>query len=103
MAVIGTGASGVQCIQEMGPVAEQLTVYQRTPNLALPMGRRDLTKEEQDQMKPMYPQIVSLLGEHVGLCLNGNTHNVLVFGLLTSATRGGLATCWNAASVVSHR
>ena len=51
VAVIGTGASGVQMIQEMGPVASQLTVFQRTPNLALPMGKRDLTKEEQDQRK----------------------------------------------------
>ena len=56
-AVIGTGASGVQVIQEMGAVASQLTVYQRTPNLALPMGRRDLTKEEQDRLKPFYPEI----------------------------------------------
>ena len=55
--MIGTGASGVQVIQEMGPVAEQLTVYQRTPNLALPMGRRDLTAEEQDRLKPFYPEI----------------------------------------------
>lgn len=57
MAVIGTGASGVQMIQEMAPVAEKLTVYQRTPNLALPMGRRELTKEEQDYNKPIYPLI----------------------------------------------
>lgn len=57
VAVIGTGASGVQCIQEMGPVAKQLTVYQRTPNLALPMGRRNLTAEEQNAMKYLYPKI----------------------------------------------
>ncbi|EME81076.1 uncharacterized protein MYCFIDRAFT_27132 [Pseudocercospora fijiensis CIRAD86] len=73
VAVIGTGASGVQLIQEMGPVAEQLTVYQRTPNLALPMGRRDLTKEEQDRLKPDYPYIhamreKSFSGFHYDLC-----------------------------------
>lgn len=44
----------------MAPIAEQLTVYQRTPNLALPMGRRDLTKEEQDGLKPYYPRIHAL-------------------------------------------
>lgn len=59
VAVIGTGASGVQMIQEMGPVATQLDVYQRTPNLALPTGRRDLSKEEQDKLKPYYPQILA--------------------------------------------
>ena len=57
VAVIGTGASGVQIIQEMGTTASQLTVYQRTPNLALPMGRRDLTAEEQNKLKPFYPEI----------------------------------------------
>lgn len=57
VAVIGTGASGVQIIQEMGAVAKQLTVYQRTPNLALPMGRKDLTAEEQNRLKPFYPEI----------------------------------------------
>lgn len=57
VACIGTGASGVQVIQEMGATAGQLTVYQRTPNLALPMGRRDLTAAEQDQLKPFYPEI----------------------------------------------
>lgn len=36
VAVIGTGASGVQVIQEIGPIVNTLTVYQRTPNLALP-------------------------------------------------------------------
>ncbi|KAL0946730.1 hypothetical protein HGRIS_012909 [Hohenbuehelia grisea] len=35
--VLGTGATGVQVIQELGPSVEHLTVFQRTPNLALPM------------------------------------------------------------------
>lgn len=39
-AVIGTGASGVQLIQEVGPLVEELTVFQRTPNTAFPMGQR---------------------------------------------------------------
>ena len=59
VAVIGTGASGVQIIQEMGATASELTVYQRTPNLALPMGRRSLSKEEQDNLKPFYPEILA--------------------------------------------
>lgn len=35
--VIGTGASGIQVVQEAAAVAEHLMVVQRTPNLALPM------------------------------------------------------------------
>lgn len=73
VAVIGTGASGVQMIQEMAPTATQLTVYQRTPNLALPMGKRPLTAEEQNASKSMYPKIHDLrercfAGFHYDLC-----------------------------------
>jgi cyclohexanone monooxygenase len=49
VAVIGTGASGVQVIQEVAKEARHLTVYQRTPNTALPMQNprvdNELTKE----------------------------------------------------------
>jgi len=43
--VIGTGASGVQVIQEAASVVSQLTVFQRTPNLALPMRQQKLDRE----------------------------------------------------------
>lgn len=43
--VIGTGATGVQVIQESAKVASHLTVFQRTPNLALPMRQRRLDDE----------------------------------------------------------
>ena len=36
--VIGTGASGVQVVQEVAPVAAELTLFQRSPVIALPMG-----------------------------------------------------------------
>jgi cation diffusion facilitator CzcD-associated flavoprotein CzcO len=52
VAVIGTGATGIQCSQEIGKTAESMTVFQRTPNLCLPMGQKKLTKEEQDKEKP---------------------------------------------------
>ncbi|HVE25476.1 MAG TPA: NAD(P)/FAD-dependent oxidoreductase, partial [Sporichthya sp.] len=34
--VIGTGATGVQVIQTIGPIVEHLTVFQRTPNYIVP-------------------------------------------------------------------
>jgi len=40
--VLGTGATGVQVIQELGPVVATLTVFQRTPNMALPMRQQTL-------------------------------------------------------------
>lgn len=33
-----------------------MTLYQRTPNLALPMRQRKMTKEEQEKAKEHYPQ-----------------------------------------------
>lgn len=73
VAVIGTGASGVQISQEWGPIVEHMHLFQRTPNLALPMGKRDLTKEEQDRMKPYYKELYILrercfAGFHYDLC-----------------------------------
>ncbi|PND82633.1 cyclopentanone 1,2-monooxygenase, partial [Escherichia coli] len=49
VAIIGTGASGVQVAQEAAREAAQLTIYQRTPILALPMRQRPLTAAEQEQ------------------------------------------------------
>ena len=40
--VIGTGATGVQVVQECAAVAAHLTVFQRTPNMALPMRQQKL-------------------------------------------------------------
>jgi cyclohexanone monooxygenase len=54
--VIGTGASGVQVIQEAGKLASHLTVFQRTPNLALPMGQQSLDAPTQRAMKARYPE-----------------------------------------------
>ncbi len=54
--VIGTGASGVQVIQEAGKIASQLTVFQRTPNLALPMQQQALDEPSQRAMKAHYPE-----------------------------------------------
>jgi cyclohexanone monooxygenase len=54
--VIGTGASGVQVIQESAPDAAHLTVFQRTPNLALPMRQQQLDEAANRAMKESYPE-----------------------------------------------
>ncbi|KAF4120333.1 putative flavoprotein CzcO associated with the cation diffusion facilitator CzcD [Geosmithia morbida] len=56
-AVIGTGASGVQIVQAWGPEAGSVKVFQRTPNLAVPMRRKTLTVEEQEAAKKFYPEL----------------------------------------------
>jgi cation diffusion facilitator CzcD-associated flavoprotein CzcO len=53
--VVGTGASGVQVAQEAAAVAAHLTVFQRTPNLALPMRQKKLDDDTIRRMKESYP------------------------------------------------
>src|ERR1700754_1515601 len=55
LGVLGTGASGVQVAQEAAAVAAQLTVFQRTPNLALPMRQKKLDDDIIRRMKEGYP------------------------------------------------
>lgn len=55
--IIGTGASGVQVTQEAAEVASSVTVFQRTPILALAMRQRRLTRAEQDEAKAHYPEV----------------------------------------------
>ncbi|KAG5637482.1 hypothetical protein H0H81_004405 [Sphagnurus paluster] len=56
--VIGTGASGVQVVQETAPIVAHLTVFQRTPNFAIPLEQRKLTDMEQVKLKEeLYPII----------------------------------------------
>jgi len=64
--VIGTGASGVQVIQEAGREASHLTVFQRTPNLALPMRQRKLDAVEQTRTKAEYPALFQKRRESFG-------------------------------------
>lgn len=59
-AIIGTGATGVQITQAWGPEAGELKVFQRTPNLTVPMRQRDLTVEEQEVAKKWYPELLHL-------------------------------------------
>ena len=49
--MIGTGASGIQIIQETAPIASKLVVYQRTPNLCLPMRQKPVAADVNTQDK----------------------------------------------------
>ncbi|GAB3362293.1 MULTISPECIES: flavin-containing monooxygenase [Amycolatopsis] len=54
--VIGTGASGVQVVQEAARDAAEVTVFQRTPNLALPMRQRQLDRTDNDEIRTDLPE-----------------------------------------------
>lgn len=53
--VIGTGASGVQVVQASAGVVGDLTVFQRSPVVAIAMGQRQLSRAEQDDAKAGFP------------------------------------------------
>ncbi|MFN4090604.1 MAG: flavin-containing monooxygenase [Alphaproteobacteria bacterium] len=57
VAVIGTGATGVQTIQEVAKTVGHLTVFQRTPNWCKPLHNRPIRPEEQAELKARYPEI----------------------------------------------
>jgi cation diffusion facilitator CzcD-associated flavoprotein CzcO len=57
VAVIGTGATGVQTIQEVAKTVGHLTVFQRTPNWCAPLHNGKITEEEQKRIKASYPEI----------------------------------------------
>jgi cation diffusion facilitator CzcD-associated flavoprotein CzcO len=61
VAVVGTGATGVQVIQTIAPLVGHLTVYQRTPNWATPLHNRPITEAEQGPLKASYPEMFELM------------------------------------------
>jgi cation diffusion facilitator CzcD-associated flavoprotein CzcO len=55
--VIGTGATGIQIIPEIAEQADHLTVFQRTPNYAIPARNGPLDSEDLRQIKESYDEI----------------------------------------------
>jgi len=61
VAVIGTGATGVQVIQTIARSVGHLTVFQRTPNWCAPLHNRPISDEEQQRIQAGYPDLFKLL------------------------------------------
>ena len=57
VAVIGTGATGVQTIQEVAKTVGHLTVFQRTPNWCAPLHNGKIDEETQRRIKAGYPEM----------------------------------------------
>ena len=72
VAVIGTGATGVQVIQTIAPLVGALTVFQRTANWCTPLHNARITEEQQAKIKDGYPAMFELLRQTPG-CYIHNT------------------------------
>jgi cation diffusion facilitator CzcD-associated flavoprotein CzcO len=66
VAVIGTGATGIQTIQTVARTAGQLTVFQRTPNWAAPLHNAKITVAEMRDIRERYPEIFARCNETNG-------------------------------------
>jgi cation diffusion facilitator CzcD-associated flavoprotein CzcO len=60
VAVIGTGASGVQAIQEICKTAGELTVFQRRPNWCTPLHNGPISKDEMSDIRSGYTELFEL-------------------------------------------
>jgi len=56
--VIGTGATGVQIIPIAAETADELYVFQRTPNWCTPLGNSPLSEEEMEMIRTRFPAIL---------------------------------------------
>lgn len=56
VAVIGTGSSGIQSVPLIAEQAEQLYVFQRTPNYSVPAGNQPLTDDDRARVKADYAE-----------------------------------------------
>ncbi|MGR8918812.1 MAG: flavin-containing monooxygenase, partial [Gammaproteobacteria bacterium] len=68
--VIGTGATGVQVIQEVSKTAEQLYVFQRTPNWCAPLLNSKVDDATAKKMKASYPEIFAKCRQTFGSFLH---------------------------------
>lgn len=66
VAVIGTGATGVQAITEIAKTAAHLTVFQRTPNWAAPLHNSPIDDKAQRRIKAAYPEIFATCRDSFG-------------------------------------
>ena len=57
VAVIGTGATGVQTIQTIAKTVGHLTVFQRTPNWCAPLHNSKIDAKTQAKIKSSYPEM----------------------------------------------
>ena len=61
VAVIGTGATGVQTIQEVCKDVGHLTVFQRRPNWCAPLHNAKIGPREMKDIRASYTEILSLI------------------------------------------
>lgn len=57
VALIGTGATGVQIVPVLAHTVQSLTVFQRTPNYVMPARNHPLMEEQMNEIKQNYEKV----------------------------------------------
>jgi cation diffusion facilitator CzcD-associated flavoprotein CzcO len=80
VAVIGTGATGVQTITEVAKTVGHLTVFQRTPQWCAPLHNGKISRQEMREIRANYPEIFARCQETYGCFIHATdpraTHEV---------------------------
>jgi cation diffusion facilitator CzcD-associated flavoprotein CzcO len=71
VAVVGTGATGVQIIGEIADKVEELTVFQRRPNWCAPLHNGPIDDEAQAKIKASYDEIFERCARTPGGFIHG--------------------------------
>ncbi len=71
VAVIGTGATGVQVIAELAGEVAELKVFQRRPNWCAPLHNAEITPEEMAGIRSRYDEIFARCAETPGGFIHG--------------------------------
>ena len=71
VAVVGTGATGVQIIQEVAKNAAELTVFQRTPNWCAPLHNSRIDADTQARIKLQQDEILVACAKTFGQFMHG--------------------------------
>jgi cation diffusion facilitator CzcD-associated flavoprotein CzcO len=101
MAVIGTGATGVQIIQECAKeIGEDgcLTVFQRTPNLCCPMNQKKISPEEDEDMKKILGEVFQERLTHDAGFMYSARKNMRAFDHSPEEREAFLEELWNLVS-----
>ena len=81
VAVIGTGATGIQTIQEVAKTVGHMTVFQRRPNWTTPLQNRKIGKAEMQEIRENYDEIfVAVLSPLRAFAYAGSPQNIRCTG-----------------------
>jgi cation diffusion facilitator CzcD-associated flavoprotein CzcO len=66
VAIIGTGATGIQVIAEIADKVGELTVFQRRPNWSVPLNNSEISVQEMSEIRDRYDEIFATCSQSHG-------------------------------------